>query len=80
MNKEELKENLSKTWYQSKTILFNSFVSIVAVLSDYIDLIKQNVDFKVFIAIVIFINLANGYLRLKTDKPIGKKDDISNTN
>jgi len=61
----------SKDWLKSKTILFNLLIAVLTVLSEQSDFVKIILSDDVgYGKLMLFVAICNGYLRLKTTKPV----------
>jgi hypothetical protein len=61
----------SKSWLQSKTMLFNLLIAALTVLSEQSDLVKIILSDDVgYGKLMLFVALCNGYLRLQTTLPV----------
>ncbi len=73
----EIKEDIKKKWYKSKTIILNLLVSAPLLLNELLSNAEvmsflQSVDKKYYIYAIILNNIINIYLRTKTDSKVVK--------
>lgn len=73
---ESFMEVIKKKWYQSKTLIFNASVALIASIGpqiiDNVDTIKASIDTKYMIYFVVGVALLNMALRAVTNKPLEK--------
>ena len=86
--KNKIKNDVSKAWYKSKTIVVNSLLGLLSLFNEFggevKDILESNmpflreIDSKWYIGAIAFLIIFNIVNRIYTDKPIAikkKKDD-----
>jgi hypothetical protein len=65
----------TKSWTQSKTIIFNIIIAILTVLTSESDTIRHLLSEGGYVIFAVLIACVNTYLRTVTDTAIARKGD-----
>jgi hypothetical protein len=62
----------TKSWTQSKTILFNLAIAILTVLTSESDTLRGLLSDRGYVVLMLFVAIGNTTLRMKTDTAIAR--------